>query len=177
MHGAAGGSCQPPIVQRDNKLIDTHQTQQVKPNYRVPLPGRPVMNDPYTQGLPACKSSVLFCFFSWKNPARHCTLCELPVRLMCCQTFKNGRRRRREKKKWVERTCLTRQVNVFMWKTGTERREMWKSEPAGNISPGKLMRDKYLHTDVTTHSRTKEQNTATAFPRARTQRSASHSRE
>lgn len=150
-------------MQCDNKLIDTHQTQQVKPNYRVPLPGRPVMNDPYTQGLPACKSSVLFCFVSWKNPARHCTLCVLPVRLMCCQTFKNGRRRRR-KKKWVERTCLTRQVNVFMWKTGTERREMWKSEPAGNISPGKLMRDKYLHTDVTTHSRTKEQHTAMAFP-------------
>lgn len=45
-----------------------------------------------------------------------------------------------------------------------ERREMWKSEPAGNISPGKLMRDKYLHTDVTTHSRTKEQHTAMAFP-------------
>lgn len=63
-----------------------------------------------------------------------------------------------------------------MWKTGTERREMWKYEPAGNISPGKLMRDKYLHTDVTTHSRTKEQHTVMAFS-ARAQRSAFHSRE
>lgn len=46
-----------------------------------------------------------------------------------------------------------------MWKTGTERSEMRKSKPAGNISPGKLMRNKYLHTDVTMHFRTKEQHT------------------
>lgn len=50
-----------------------------------------------------------------------------------------------------------------MWKTGTERSEMRKSKPAGNISPGKLMRNKYLHTDVTMHFRTKEQHTVKVF--------------
>lgn len=101
VHSAAeGGSCQPTILQRDDKLTDTHQTQQAEPNYRVLLPERALMNDPYIEVLPA---SVWVYIFSWKNSARQCTPCELPVRLMCCQTVKSGRRRKiRKKNGWKE---------------------------------------------------------------------------
>lgn len=37
---------------------------------------------------------------------------------------------------------------------GERVREMWKFEPAGNINPGRLMRKKYLHTDVTAQTHT-----------------------
>lgn len=37
---------------------------------------------------------------------------------------------------------------------GDRVREMWKFEPAGNVSPGRLMREKYLHTDVTAQTHT-----------------------
>lgn len=110
---------------------------------------------------PACKCLGLY-FWAGKTLPDTAHLVSYLVRLMCCQTLRSVRQSKK-KKIWVERTCLTRQVNVFMWKTGTERREMWKSKPAGNISPGKLVRGKYLHTDVTTHSRTKQQHTAKAF--------------
>lgn len=150
---AEGGSRQPTTKQCHNKLTDTQQTQQVEPNDRVPL-----MNDLYIKGL---TTSVRVCIFSaGKTLPDTARLVSYLWGWCVVKLFgADGRGGKKE----MERTSLTKQVNVFMWKTKSERSEMLKFEPAGNISPGKLMRDKYLHADVTVHSCTKEQTLRCAF--------------
>lgn len=75
-----------------------------------------------------------------------CSLLQLPV----YDVFSKLSRPDREK--WVERTCLTKQVNVFMLrglsKRNLEIRAHWLHLPWQPIE------NKYLHTDVTAQTHT-----------------------